>query len=359
MRLACVSKNHKKNMEKNMTCWNGVHSTGDYRRNKLRSIADVVEMWELHVQQEKAVFHTLNLFNYDVTNKCLIAEGWCPTSMLPEVREALRRGTALSGASVQSVINIVKTKETPPTYFRTNKLTAGFQNIVSAYGTAKYQEMNPAVFTVVTFPFLFGVMFGDIGHGFMMTMAAALLCIYEGKLAKFANDEMFGTVYHGRYCLLLMGIFAIYAGFIYNELFSVPLELFSSTLWCSGEMDDPQCARIPGTTASQTQKWPRSNINDAYDFKGDGGSTGAEVVWDNYPFGSDPGWAHTANKLNSANSFKMKFAIVIGVAQMVLQYIFVDRYRCVGYVGYAGYSYVYIYMDIHAYIHTCCVFVYM
>ena len=132
-----------------MTCWNGVHSTGDYRRNKLRSIADVVEMWELHVQQEKAVFHTLNLFNYDVTNKCLIAEGWCPTSMLPEVREALRRGTALSGASVQSVINIVKTKETPPTYFRTNKLTAGFQNIVSAYGTAKYQEMNPAVFTVV------------------------------------------------------------------------------------------------------------------------------------------------------------------------------------------------------------------
>ena len=55
----------------------------------------------------------------------------------------------------------------------------------------------------------------------------------------------------------------------------------------------------------------------------------------------------------------MKFAIVIGVAQMVLQYIFVDRYRYVGYVGYAGYSYVYIYMDIHAYIHTCCVFVYM
>ena len=62
-----------------------IRSTSDYRRNKLRSIAGSVDVWDSHVQREKAVFHTLNLFNYDVTNKCLIAEGWCPTSMLPEV----------------------------------------------------------------------------------------------------------------------------------------------------------------------------------------------------------------------------------------------------------------------------------
>jgi vacuolar-type H+-ATPase subunit I/STV1 len=178
--------------------------------------------------------------------------------------------------------------------------------------------MNPAVFTVITFPFLFGVMFGDIGHGFMMTLAAALLCIFESKLVKWGDDEMLGTLYHGRYCLLLMGIFAIYSGFIYNELFSVPLELWQKTLWCSGESDDPECAAIPGTDPRQLQKWPRSNINQAYDLKGDGGSTGEEVVWDPYPFGADPGWSHTANKLNTANSFKMKFAIVVGVSQMVM-----------------------------------------
>ena len=67
---------------------------------------------------------------------------------------------------------------------------------------------------------------------------------------------MQGTLYHGRYCILLMGLFATYSGFIYNELFSVPLELWSSTLWCSGEMNDPQCAAIPGTSTSQLQKWP-------------------------------------------------------------------------------------------------------
>ena len=46
--------------------------------------------------------------------------------MLPEVRDALRKGTLKSGAAVQSVINIVKTNEMPPTYFRSNMLTKGF-----------------------------------------------------------------------------------------------------------------------------------------------------------------------------------------------------------------------------------------
>lgn len=84
------------------------------------------------------------MFNYDVTHKCLIAEGWCPTTSLNDVREALRRGTQKSGATVQTVINIVKTHETPPTYFKTNKLTAGFQAIVDAYGVCAHVQCRHA-----------------------------------------------------------------------------------------------------------------------------------------------------------------------------------------------------------------------
>jgi V-type H+-transporting ATPase subunit a len=182
---------------------------------------------------------------------------------------------------------------------------------------ARYKEFNPAVFSVVTFPFLFGVMFGDIGHGFIMALAGFLVVYYEKQLEWMGRDEMLGTVYKGRYNIFMMGIFATYAGFIYNELFAVPMELFASTVWCSGESEDASCLSIPGTDPShQLQKWMRTNINEAYDFKAKA-STGKEVTWNPYPIGSDPGWAHTGNKLNFVNSFKMKFAIIIGVIQMV------------------------------------------
>jgi hypothetical protein len=45
----------------------------------------------------------------------------------------------------------------------------------TAAGIARYREANPGVFTIITFPFLFAVMFGDIGHGILMLMFALLL----------------------------------------------------------------------------------------------------------------------------------------------------------------------------------------
>jgi len=62
-----------------------------------------------------------------------------------------------------------------PTYIKTNKFTGVYQQIVDTYGIPRYLEANPAVLTIVTFPFFFGMMFGDMGHGSILTIAGATL----------------------------------------------------------------------------------------------------------------------------------------------------------------------------------------
>ena len=51
----------------------------------------------LQVTKIKAIYHTMNQFNLDVTQRCLIAECWCPVEDLDEIQHALIRGTVRRG----------------------------------------------------------------------------------------------------------------------------------------------------------------------------------------------------------------------------------------------------------------------
>jgi V-type H+-transporting ATPase subunit a len=115
--------------------------------------------------------------------------------------------------------------DTYPTHFQTNDFTRSAQEIVETYGVANYQEANPAYFTCITFPFLFGVMFGDIGHG-LIVFAFSLFLIFQVK--EDTSNVVFKMLRPHRYIVCLMGFFAIYCGFIYNDYLSISLNLFGS-----------------------------------------------------------------------------------------------------------------------------------
>ncbi|KAM9457428.1 V-type proton ATPase 116 kDa subunit a isoform 3-T3 [Clarias gariepinus] len=279
-----------------------LNQTEDHRQRVLQAAAKTLRVWFIKVRKMKAIYHTLNLCNIDVTQKCLIAEIWCPLSDLDSIQLALRRGTEKSGSTVPSILNRMQTKQTPPTYNKTNKFTSGFQNIVDAYGIGNYREMNPAPYTIITFPFLFAVMFGDLGHGILMTCAALYLVLRERRLSAQKNDnEMFSMVFSGRYIILLMGLFSMYTGIIYNDCFSKSLNVFGSG-WSVRHM-------------FKDGNWTMEDLNEHRLLQMDPAVPG--VFGGPYPIGIDPIWNIAANKLTFLNSYKMKMSIILGVTHML------------------------------------------
>ncbi|XP_061160573.1 V-type proton ATPase 116 kDa subunit a 1-like isoform X2 [Syngnathus typhle] len=281
-----------------------LNQTEDHRQRVLQAASKTMRVWFIKVRKMKAIYHTLNLCNIDVTQKCLIAEVWCPVSDLDSIQFALRRGTERSGSTVPSILNRMTTKQTPPTFNKTNKFTSGFQNIVDAYGIGNYREINPAQYTIITFPFLFAVMFGDMGHGLLMTCAALYLVIRESRLlAQKSDNEMFNMVFAGRYIILLMGIFSVYTGVIYNDCFSKSLNMFGSG-WSVRPMFGPKGAN-----------WSFQTLDGNAVLQLDPAIPG--VFNGPYPLGIDPIWNIATNKLTFLNSFKMKMSVILGVIHML------------------------------------------
>nr|XP_025035518.1 V-type proton ATPase 116 kDa subunit a isoform X3 [Pelodiscus sinensis] len=279
-----------------------LNQTEDHRQRVLQAAAKNIRVWFIKVRKMKAIYHTLNLCNIDVTQKCLIAEVWCPVTDLDSIQFALRRGTEHSGSTVPSILNRMQTNQTPPTYNKTNKFTSGFQNIVDAYGIGTYREINPAPYTIITFPFLFAVMFGDFGHGILMTLIAVWMVVRESRILSQKNDnEMFSTIFSGRYIILLMGVFSIYTGLIYNDCFSKALNMFGSS-WSVRPMF------LKGN-------WTEDLLRDTPVLQLDPAVPG--VFGGPYPFGIDPIWNIASNKLTFLNSFKMKMSVILGIVHML------------------------------------------
>nr|OQO19912.1 V-type proton ATPase subunit a [Rachicladosporium sp. CCFEE 5018] len=257
---------------------------------ELTQIGRSLAAWMIVVKKEKGVYQTLNRFSYDPARKTLVAEAWAPTNSLGLIKSTLQDVNDRAGLSVPTIVNQIKTSKTPPTYNRTNKFTLGFQTIIDAYGTAKYTEVNPGLPTIVTFPFLFAVMFGDFGHGAIMALAATAMIYWEKPLQRGKQDELFGMAFYGRYIMLMMGIFSMYTGTIYCDVFSKEMSLFPS-MW---EWEFPEGYNSSNPTSL----------------------TAKRIEGYTYPFGMDWRWHDTENDLLFSNSYKMKLSIIMGWAHM-------------------------------------------
>ena len=167
--------------------------------------------------------------------------------------------------------------------------------VVDTYGIPTYLEVNPAVITIVTFPFFFGMMFGDMGHGSIIMVFGLILMIFNDKL----KEGPMKSVLPVRYLLFLMGFMATYCGSIYNEFFAIPTNIFGS---CYNPYSQYYCSATPFSKDSTAPPEIFTRVN-------------SECT---YPYGMDPIWSITNNRLTFVNSVKMKMSVIFGIFHMTI-----------------------------------------
>ena len=259
----------------------------------LLAFAANYQTWNFVVQKEKMVFDTLNMCEFDIKRHVFVAEGWVPCVQYETVVQALQDATTECGLDTRPIINKLDSRLTPPTYIPVTNFTSGFQALVNTYGTPRYREANPGAFCCIFFPFLFGIMFGDFGHGLLLACFGYFLITKEKDWGDGAGlNDMVQMCYGGRYIIFLNGLFGAYVGFMYNEAFAFPMNWFHGSRWFNEEDPSLPCeVEHDGTVPICALDQP-------------------------YPVGIDPIWHYTANKITFFNSFKMKISIIVGVIQM-------------------------------------------
>ena len=255
------------------------------RINDINSLPIKYQLYKLYFLQEKMIYLTLN--------KCIVRENfidgeiWVPERSLNTLINNIN--TVFQGKDDKLRANIEGINEEnnifePPTFIPTNEFLYSFQEITNTYGIPRYREINPGFFNVISFPFLFGVMFGDIGHSLFLFVFSLYICFKGNKI-----NQIFKGILPFRYFLLLMGFFGLFCGFMYNDFLSVPFNF-------------PSCYNLSNLNESNITNYIEVNKTNNC----------------NYKFGLDPIWYGASNELTFINSLKMKLSVIFGVLQMLL-----------------------------------------
>ncbi|MTI48775.1 MAG: V-type ATP synthase subunit I [Firmicutes bacterium] len=136
------------------------------------------------------------------SNNFFYLSGWIPKKNEKEIMERLDQ--------FGNLIIVFKGEEefeegfSPPTKLRNNKLFSPFEYLVKMYGIPSYNEIDPTVFLSITYMFLFGAMFGDVGQG---------LILFIGGLLSRTKSELFGNI------LSRLGISSMVFGLLYGSVF--------------------------------------------------------------------------------------------------------------------------------------------
>ncbi len=152
----------------------------------------------------------------------LVFVGWAPQPALPELTATLQR---LGAALVELR---APWGRQPPTLLTPGPAAEPFRPLLTTYGAMPYEDVDPTPFVAVTYCLMFGMMFGDVGDGALIVVAALVL-------SRSRNPRL-AAVRKVWPMIVAAGASAVLFGALYGELFGPTRVL--PTLWLA-PLDSP------------------------------------------------------------------------------------------------------------------------
>jgi V/A-type H+-transporting ATPase subunit I len=149
--------------------------------------------------------------------------GWCPADAVAGMAGALDPlGAAVIPLAAPRGVD-------PPTLLPSaGRVHRSFEPLVDTYGTVPYRDVDPTLLAGIAYVLMFGMMFGDTGHG--LVLLAGALVLRAGRPRRFARLRRIWPFVAGA------GVAAMLFGLMYGEFFG-PTGVFPR-LWLS-PVDDP------------------------------------------------------------------------------------------------------------------------
>ena len=149
--------------------------------------------------------------NFSRTAHFVTIEGWIPVSKLNLFMTMCNETT--ENTALIFVSKKFDVEKPPPSKFKNSPIVRSFETLTRLYGYPNYKEIDPTIILTITFPFIFGLMFGDIGHG--------LLLFCGGFYFYYKRKNQPGSWKNIAIIIALCGIYSIIAGIFYGEFFGM------------------------------------------------------------------------------------------------------------------------------------------
>jgi V/A-type H+-transporting ATPase subunit I len=192
----------------------GIERTRQHIAEYEREIAHLHEMRIRHlrhllwrVRATHALAHTIA--GYDHRPHAYLVTGWVPAA------DRTRLEHEIGIVSEAVIIETLEPRQEDighiPASLKNPPLLSGFQGLVTTFGQPNYDELDPTPILALTFPLVFGLMFGDLGHGLLLLLAGLLLASRRIKALQSAAG--FGVV------IAFCGASAMLFGTLYGSIF--------------------------------------------------------------------------------------------------------------------------------------------